>query len=74
MFLRKCVETMPEAARSDIWKRMGGGIKFMGSPKSVQQETPLKAGNILVIPAPKEGKPEPKASNILVVPKQKEIW
>lgn len=40
MFLVKCVATMPEAARSDIWKRMGGGIKFMGGKKPIPPTFP----------------------------------
>lgn len=55
MFLRKCVDTMPEAARSDIWKRMGGGIKFMGGKKPIAAAEPVKARNVLAIPAPKDG-------------------
>lgn len=55
MFLRKCVETMPEAARGDIWKRLGGGIKFMGGGKPKAPSVTVKATNILAIPAPKDG-------------------
>jgi len=53
MFLRKCVDTMPEAARSDIWKRLGGGIKFMGGKKPVAVAETVKSRNVLAIPAPK---------------------
>lgn len=51
MFLRKCVDTMPEAARSDIWKRMGGGIIHFGNKKN-PEKTEIKGRSILAIPAP----------------------
>lgn len=53
MFLRKCVETMPETARADIWKRLGGGIKFMGGSKPKVPVATVRATNVLAIPAPK---------------------
>lgn len=55
MFLRECIATLPETARSDIWRRLmaGGGTRRFGAAKAAQtvKSQSLEAGSVLVIPA-----------------------